>query len=145
MKCPRDGASLTSDRYEGDVTVDKCPSCGGIWLDSGELRTIQETIENDYSATLNKIDLVARAYELARQKARPEIECPKCGGHLNPQEYTYCSQIMIDRCQKCGGIWLDRGELEALEQFFEKAAEEEQQEQQAVRLGFLASLWQRLP
>jgi Zn-finger nucleic acid-binding protein len=144
MKCPRDGATLTNEKYEG-VVVDRCPSCGGIWLDSGELRTIQETIENDYSTTLNKIDLVARAHELARQQKRPEIDCPKCGGHLNPREYSYCSQILIDRCEQCGGVWLDSGELQALEQFFETAAEEEKAEREAIRLGFIASLWQRLP
>ena len=140
MKCPRDGATLTNEKYEGDVVVNRCPSCSGIWLDSGELKTVQETIEHDYSAELDRIDTVGRAYEFARQEALPEIDCPKCGGDLNPREYAYCSQILIDRCADCGGVWLDAGEIAALEKFFEKAAAEERAEKN-VRRGFFASLW----
>jgi Transcription factor zinc-finger len=38
-RCPKDGARLMSVREHG-VTVDECPTCGGIWLDRGELETI---------------------------------------------------------------------------------------------------------
>lgn len=31
------------------VLIDKCPECGGIWLDRGELEIIRDTIENDAS------------------------------------------------------------------------------------------------
>ncbi|WP_372895799.1 zf-TFIIB domain-containing protein [Stieleria sp.] len=152
MKCPRDGATLASETYEADVVVDRCPVCRGIWLDSGELKTIQETIEHDYSQQLQRINVVARAYELARQKSQPDIRCPKCQGELHPREYAYCSQILIDRCAECGGVWLDAGELVALEQFFEQAAAEEKAEReteargkdQGLQRGFIASLWQRL-
>lgn len=150
MQCPRDGETLVSETYEGDVVVDRCPSCRGIWLDSGELKTIQETIEHDYSEQLNQINVVARAYEMARQKSLPDIRCPKCQGELNPKEYAYCSQILIDRCADCGGVWLDAGELAALEQFFEQAAAEEKEQlaaeqrakEQNLQRGFIASLWQ---
>lgn len=37
--CPRDGDTLT-ERSERGVTIDICPSCKGIWLDSGELEAI---------------------------------------------------------------------------------------------------------
>ncbi|QDV40283.1 hypothetical protein Enr13x_00890 [Stieleria neptunia] len=152
MTCPRDGSSLASETYEGDVVVDRCPTCRGIWLDAGELKTIQETIERDYSNQLRQINVVARAYELARQKSRPEIRCPKCQGALEPREYAYCSQILIDRCSGCGGVWLDEGELAALEQFFEQAAAEEKDaleaetrvKQSPLQRGFLASLWKHL-
>jgi len=36
MKCPKDGADLTT-RAEASVQVDVCPECGGMWLDAGEL------------------------------------------------------------------------------------------------------------
>ncbi|MDV6032967.1 MAG: zf-TFIIB domain-containing protein [Phycisphaera sp. RhM] len=57
MKCPRDGATLASETYEADVVVDRCPMCRGLWLDSGELKTIQETIEHDYSQQLQRINV----------------------------------------------------------------------------------------
>ena len=37
--------------------------------------------------------------------------CPKCSGRLEP--YTF-EAVALDRCHECGGIWLDRGELEAI-------------------------------
>ena len=46
MQCPRDEGTLIRETYEGNVVVDRCTSCAGVWLDSGELKDIQETIEH---------------------------------------------------------------------------------------------------
>lgn len=35
--------------------------------------------------------------------------CPKCPGSL--ESYTF-QGFMLDRCHDCGGVWMDRGELE---------------------------------
>ena len=150
MQCPRDGSDLVSENYEGAVLVDRCPTCHGVWLDAGELQTVQETIENEDTAKLGRINAVVRAHAFARQQAQPDIVCPSCGGRLEAGEYVYCSQIMVDRCLDCSGIWLDEGELAALEQFFEHAAAEERDENRArerseVRRGFFASLLNRRP
>lgn len=40
MKCPKCGMQLEEIAF-GDVRVDKCFSCEGMWLDKGELETIQ--------------------------------------------------------------------------------------------------------
>jgi Zn-finger nucleic acid-binding protein len=136
MLCPRDRGALINEQYEGDVLVDRCPSCDGVWLQRGELEAIQESLERDYSAELRGIDVVALAYERARQANRPDIACPSCGTALQAEEFGYCSQILVDRCGKCGGIWLDSGELKALERFFERET--------GVRKGFFASLLQRV-
>jgi Zn-finger nucleic acid-binding protein len=40
------------------------------------------------------------------------MRCPKCGGQLVEVEHHH---MKIDRCTDCGGIWLDRGEMEMLE------------------------------
>lgn len=39
MQCPRCQATLV-ERIQHDVTVDECPSCGGIWFDKGEFEQI---------------------------------------------------------------------------------------------------------
>ena len=39
------------------------------------------------------------------------MRCPKCGSGLS--EISYREQ-RVDRCESCGGVWLDAGELEAL-------------------------------
>src|SRR6476659_638295 len=44
-------------------------------------------------------------------KRAGRLGCPKCPGALE----TYSFQgFILDRCEQCGGIWLDKGELEDL-------------------------------
>ncbi|MDZ4752917.1 MAG: zf-TFIIB domain-containing protein [Phycisphaerae bacterium] len=39
------------------------------------------------------------------------MRCPKCGGQLVE---TDLEAVKIDRCAACGGVFLDKGELEVL-------------------------------
>ncbi len=41
MRCPKCGMELTEIDFKG-VTIDKCFSCNGIWLDSGEFEIISK-------------------------------------------------------------------------------------------------------
>jgi uncharacterized protein with PIN domain len=46
------------------------------------------------------------------ERASHYMRCPKCGGQLEEVEFHH---VKIDRCTDCGGVWLDKGELEMLE------------------------------
>ncbi len=52
---------------------------------------------------LQKID---RPHGQARQ-----LRCPKCDGIL---ENYLLMKLPLDRCASCGGVWLDKKELEAI-------------------------------
>lgn len=39
------------------------------------------------------------------------MKCPKCGGALKEENFH---GVVIDRCGGCGGVYLDKGELELL-------------------------------
>jgi len=39
------------------------------------------------------------------------VQCPKCESEMEEIE---CSDVTIDRCVGCQGIWFDRGEVESL-------------------------------
>ena len=41
------------------------------------------------------------------------LTCPKCGSEMRNYERN---QVHVDQCTGCGGLFLDRGELEALVQ-----------------------------
>jgi uncharacterized protein len=41
MKCPKCGMQLEEVAF-GDVRIDKCFACEGLWLDKGELKVIQQ-------------------------------------------------------------------------------------------------------
>ena len=81
-----------------------------------ELRLAERAQEDMYFRQLDE-ELIAAL----RQKDAAEIErtvrqylrmrCPKCGTIL--QEVPYRS-VKVDECPGCGGIWLDKGELETL-------------------------------
>jgi Zn-finger nucleic acid-binding protein len=122
MNCPKDATPLASERYEADVKVDRCPSCRGLWLDAGELERIQVARERDNAAVLSRMPALGfDAVALAEAKAARKLACPKCGDPLGRREYGFCSQVLIDVCPRCHGIWLDDRELVALEVFFERA------------------------
>jgi Zn-finger nucleic acid-binding protein len=41
------------------------------------------------------------------------MTCPRCGGALKESKFE---EVSIDTCEKCGGVWLDAGQLEQLTQ-----------------------------
>jgi hypothetical protein len=47
----------------------------------------------------------------AKAAGASSMKCPRCDGTLNESQFE---TVMIDTCDKCGGIWLDSGELEQL-------------------------------
>jgi Zn-finger nucleic acid-binding protein len=137
MQCPIDHTRLESKPYEADIEVGECPLCGGIWLERGELEAIEDSREHDYSEELARMpDLGYRAYDLALQKRDRHLVCSKCDTEMETREYARCSQVMIDVCPQCHGVWLDKGELEDLEIFYERS----RHEAAGLRRGFLAGL-----
>jgi hypothetical protein len=50
--------------------------------------------------------------ESEHQKAQYWMKCPKCGSDLKEEDYG--ASVLVDRCGKCGGIFLDGGEMEIL-------------------------------
>jgi len=48
--------------------------------------------------------------EAARREGQV-VNCPKCPGRL--EKYRFMGFI-LDRCESCEGIWLDKGELERI-------------------------------
>ncbi len=137
MQCPIDSVVLQKSVYEGGVEVDRCLNCGGIWLDYSELEAIQDLRKNDYSEELASIpNYFNQSYEMALAKNEAVFSCPCCQKEMDKREYAYCSQIMIDVCPSCRGVWLHEDEIRELEIFFEKSRVETAD----IRKGFFTSL-----
>ena len=73
--------------------------------------------EDEYFVKLDADLIKAQRAKLDAERATAErashyMRCPKCGGQLEEIEHFH---MKIDRCQDCGGIWLDKGEMEMLE------------------------------
>ncbi len=52
-----------------------------------------------------------KAHFKKADKTAVDLRCPKCPGYL--ESYTF-HDYALDRCNKCGGIWMDKGELEGV-------------------------------
>ena len=52
------------------------------------------------------------ATEKDRRRELHHMKCPKCGSDL--EEMTF-GGVVLDKCFACGGLWLDEGELEAIQ------------------------------
>ena len=46
MKCPRCDGSLHESKFE-EVLIDTCDKCGGVWLDTNELRIIEKVVSTN--------------------------------------------------------------------------------------------------
>jgi uncharacterized protein with PIN domain len=49
--------------------------------------------------------------EEAKAAGKSSMQCPRCDGSLKESKVE---EVLIDSCEKCGGVWLDSGELEKL-------------------------------
>jgi Zn-finger nucleic acid-binding protein len=47
----------------------------------------------------------------AAKRGAQIVNCPKCPGKLESYKFM---DFVVDRCESCEGIWLDKGELEAI-------------------------------
>ena len=56
MKCPKCGADLQTEDYHG-VQIDRCPECGGMWLDAGE---VEELLAREDAGVINIFKSIMR-------------------------------------------------------------------------------------
>ena len=97
MICPGCGGLLAEKPIpHTDVRVDACKACQGLWFDRGALTLVVRSEERHPTF---------RAEEL-----RPTMHCPRCKVPLTACYYPG-SFIVVDRCLKCDGLWLDHNEL----------------------------------
>ncbi len=104
--CPKCREPMIIVEHEG-VEIDCCLSCGGSWLDAGELTWMAELT----GAQPGKI---SEAIEAAIPGRRVRRRCPRCGRRLRTITVTADTLIELDRCPKGHGLWFDAGEMEAV-------------------------------
>lgn len=123
MNCPACGRELQTMMVE-NIELDVChKGCGGIWFDRNELELFDEQSESAGDAVLERIEHDPKvALFSANRRA-----CPKCQGWIMQRRFfSPLKQVEFDSCAKCGGIWLDHGELEAIRGQFASEADRKQ-------------------
>ncbi len=86
------------------LSYDLCESCGGLWLDHGELDKMAFKVQGSIEfCSEDEVKGISKAAKT----------CPRCNG-LPLHKVTFLDDstgIILDHCTNCGGFWLDGGEL----------------------------------
>ena len=94
---------------KGSVEFDTCLSCGAIWFDEGELRKVKDEVDPN----LNWMDFEIWRHHDKFHAHSVEKLCPNCGMNLAAIDYAD-TNVVIDFCPACYGVWLDKGEFESI-------------------------------
>ncbi|MFC1630214.1 zf-TFIIB domain-containing protein [Patescibacteria group bacterium] len=114
MRCPSCKEQLDKAIFYG-VSVDYCPKCLGMWFEEGELRQAKD--EKDESLNWLDVDLwkERKKFKISRTKKL----CPYCRLPLYEVNYGR-SKIVVDFCNICSGVWLNRGEFKKIITYLKK-------------------------
>lgn len=120
MKCPVCSNTLRQVKSKS-ATIDICPQCGGIWFDSGELADFMEFLSMNEKILPEEFKPFRRRNVQALYKIKEKNKlCPKCGKELQKFNYSYDSNVFLDKCIDCGGIWTDGGEAIAIARYLKE-------------------------
>lgn len=105
MKCPVCGKEMVQENF--GVKVQVCENgCKGIWFDQGELAQLDANNAGAGAALEN-----ALRHPRANDGKRGPINCPKCAIPMHTHKYKRDQEVNVDECYRCGGFFLDSGEL----------------------------------
>src|SRR4030066_210142 len=88
------------------IEIDFCSGCKGIWLDAGELELLLES-EQDRA----RLSSMLIEDDTVKEKS---YACPICGKKMNKVFVGEERKILIDKCKKNHGLWMDKGELQSV-------------------------------
>lgn len=131
LACPVcKGVRLTKTQL-GDVEVDQCFHCGGVWLRQDLFAQISAGKE----ARGRAIGVLPTASE-PKTAAALEVHyrpCPVCSRMMNRYNYARISGVIIDGC-KNDGLWFDKDELRKVLEFIQAGGLDKSHDREVARL-----------
>jgi Zn-finger nucleic acid-binding protein len=104
LNCPKCTAEMFPDKF-GQIIIDRCAGCGGIWFDIGELNLLKEMKGSE--AIDEGLAKVGRIYD----KVARTVNCPRCATPLARMSDKEQPHIHMEACKSCSGVFLDAGEF----------------------------------
>jgi Zn-finger nucleic acid-binding protein len=106
MDCPKCNAKMNEMKIEtlhGQVHIDQCEGCKGIWFDNGEAEQLKKDWMADF---LDSGDPeVGKTYNAVR-----DIECPRCGKPMQRINDPKQKHLQYEACE-AHGLFMDAGEF----------------------------------
>ncbi len=104
MHCPNCRQTLEAVDV-GGIRIERCPNCEGLWFDKNELRVLKDReAGGDYQWIHLDLWKDMDKFRAARQQ---RYSCPRDGASMTTVRYDE-SNVAIDVCPSCDGIWLDK-------------------------------------
>ena len=108
MQCPRCDKVMTPT-LQDEVEARQCPQCEGHWLEGEDLRRLESTVN-------------VRLFEWrglpSEELQTRELACPRCQPRqvMKKVRSERDRHVLLDVCERCHGVWLDGGELRAIQE-----------------------------
>jgi len=112
IDCQEQEVEMEKMRCGQDLVVDKCPQCGAVWLEKEELIDLIK-LGQFY------IQYIDSASDF-KAESNPKRLCPQCKVRLNPAKNKKTPDLQLDKCPRCKGLWLERGELMRIGRLYNK-------------------------
>ncbi len=114
LECPRCASALRA-RLVGDVLIDECPHCQGLFLDHVAIdRVIRDRQQARASALVG--ELPHAQISTVPPAGKMYVKCPTCRTVMNRKLFAAGSGIVVDVC-RAHGTFFDAGELPAVIEF----------------------------
>ncbi len=105
--CPACAKPLATAKV-GELEVQECLTCGGLWLDRAVFEQLGASRERQ-GALLGALPAPSTP-PLVKLEAVQYRPCPACKQRMNRTNYAKRSGVVLDVC-KAHGIWFDKDEL----------------------------------
>jgi len=94
--------------------------CGGVWLDSQVLDYFRSPSEPMGESLLEIRRNPAAHVDPGRRRI-----CPKCRFYsMEKYNFSPDTKVVLDACNRCGGIWLDGGDLDSIREIARRKADQ---------------------
>lgn len=131
LGCPScKGVKLTKTQL-GDMEVDQCFHCGGVWLR-----------QDLFDQVCGEKEVRGRALGALPIASGPKVNgtgpvryrpCPVCARMMNRYNYARISGVIIDGC-KNDGLWFDKDELRQVLEFIQGGGLDKSHDREVARL-----------
>ncbi len=131
LACPScKGVKLTQTQL-GEVEVDQCSHCGGVWL----RQDLFDQVSAGKEVRGRALGVLPTA---TGPKAAASLEvryrpCPVCARMMNRYNYARISGVIIDGC-KNDGLWFDKDELRQVLEFIQAGGLDKSHDREVARL-----------
>lgn len=102
IKCPKCGHGMEEISY-GDVAIDRCSHCRGLWFDTGEAERLKARWMGD------ALDVGDPSTGKRWDKVE-DIACPRCGRDMVKLSDPRQKHIWYEMCSE-HGMFMDAGEF----------------------------------